>query len=112
MANRAARLIYMEPARLLEYMPHILHIHGKFNEMVGESLEESIPYEDVVPVLIEGGYNGYISSEFEGDGWVEHASELDSVEQVRRHQLMLKRLLGEVTGQEVAATPEKSEVRL
>jgi sugar phosphate isomerase/epimerase len=113
MANRAARLIYMEPQRLLEYMPHILHIHGKFNEMVGEYLEESIPYEDVIPVLIEGGYNGYISSEFEGDVWVQDASELDSIEQVRRHQVMLKRLLGEEGEQEAAsATPEKSEVLL
>ncbi len=99
MANRAARFIFADPQRLAEYMPHILHVHGKFNDMVEDPVsgyrEEAIPYEEVVPVLIEGGYNGYISSEYEGNGWLVDDTESDSVEQVRRHQVMLRHLLGE-----------------
>jgi PPOX class probable F420-dependent enzyme len=102
MANRAARFNFADPQRLLEYMPHILHVHGKFNDMVednGSYREEAIPYEEVVPVLIDGGYSGYISSEYEGNAWIEDDNEVDSVDQVRRHQTMLRRLLDGV-GQE------------
>ena len=55
----------------------------------------SVPYEEIIPVLIEAEYKGYIDSEYEGARWVEDAFEVDSTEQVRRHQTMLKRLLGE-----------------
>ena len=46
-------------------------------------------------MLQQGGYNGYICSEYEGNRWIEDAEEPDSVEQVRRQQVMLARLLGE-----------------
>jgi hypothetical protein len=76
-------------------MPYILHCHGKFWEMLPEYREYSIPYEEIVPVLIKGGYNGYIDSEYEGALWTADAGEVESIEQVRRQQVMLKRLLGE-----------------
>ena len=44
---------------------------------------------------IEGGYDGYLSSEYEGNRHIQDAFEVDSVEQVRRQQEMFKRLLGE-----------------
>jgi sugar phosphate isomerase/epimerase len=107
MSNRAARFIFADPQRLAEYMPHILHVHGKFNDMIEDPVtgyrEEAIPYDEVVPVLIEGGYNGYISSEYEGNGWLVDDSEADSVEQVRRHQVMLRRLLGEAQADETGS---------
>jgi sugar phosphate isomerase/epimerase len=87
--------VYGDPQMILEYAPYTYHIHGKFWEMLPDYTAYSIPYEDVVPVLIEGGYNGYIDSEYEGNRWIQDASEVDSTEQVRRHQVMLKRLLGE-----------------
>ena len=76
-------------------MPRIFHIHAKFYEMLPEYTEYSIPYEDIVPVLIEGGFQGYLSSEYEGNRHIQDAFEVDSVEQVRRQQEMFKRLLGE-----------------
>ena len=87
--------IYGDPHMILDYAPYISHIHGKFYDMLPEYTEYSIPYEDIVPILIEGGYSGYIDSEYEGNRWIQDAFEVDSVEQVRRHQVMLKRLLGE-----------------
>jgi sugar phosphate isomerase/epimerase len=88
-------IVYTDPRRLLEYMPHIFHIHGKFYEMVDDSHEYSIPYDEVVPVLIEGGYSGYLSSEYEGNRHIQDIYPVDSVEQVRRQQAMFKKLLGE-----------------
>jgi sugar phosphate isomerase/epimerase len=88
--------IYGDPNMILDYARHIYHIHGKFYDMLPEYTEYSIPYEDIVPILIEGGYDGYIDSEYEGNRWIQDAFEVDSTEQVRRHQAMLKQLLGEV----------------
>ena len=50
---------------------------------------------DIVPILIEGGYGGYIDSEYEGNRWIQDAFVVDSAAQVKQHQAMLKRLLGE-----------------
>jgi hypothetical protein len=82
-----------EPKRMLDYMDRIHNIHGKFYEVTEELVEPSIPYDEVVAVLKQGGYSGYICSEYEGNRWIEDAHEVDSVEQVRRQQEMLKRLI-------------------
>lgn len=84
-----------EPKRMLDYMGMIHNIHGKFYEITEDYVEASIPYDEIVAVLNQGGYDGYICSEYEGNRWIEDAEEPDSVEQVRRHQVMLARLLGE-----------------
>lgn len=92
-----------EPRRMLDYMPRIHNIHGKFYEMDADLYEPSIPYDQIVQVLEKGGYDGYICSEYEGNRWVEDAEEPNSVEQVRRHQEMLKRLIGQPTPTALAA---------
>jgi sugar phosphate isomerase/epimerase len=95
MVEDLRHIVYTDPRRLLEYMPRIFHIHGKFYEMVDDCHEYSIPYEDVIPVLIEGGYTGYLSSEYEGNRHIQDVYPVDSVEQVRRQQAMFKKLIGE-----------------
>jgi sugar phosphate isomerase/epimerase len=92
-----------EPKRMLDYMPRIHNIHGKFYEMT-ENLEEySIPYDEIVKILKKGGYDGHICSEYEGNRWIEDAETVDSVKQVARQQEMLKRLIGEPTPASLAA---------
>ena len=80
---------------MLDYMHRIHNIHGKFYQMTEDYVEPSIPYDRIVEVLTAGGYQGYICSEYEGNRWIEDVEEPDSVEQVRRQQVMLARLLGE-----------------
>lgn len=82
-----------EPSRMLAHMDRIHNIHGKFYEVTEDYVEPSIPYDEIVAVLKKGGYNGYICSEYEGNRWVEDAQDVDSVEQVRRQQVMLQRLI-------------------
>ncbi|WP_251931029.1 hypothetical protein [Leclercia sp. LTM14] len=84
-----------EPKRMLDFMPRIHNIHAKFYEMTDEIAEWSIPYDEVFRVLKQGGYQGYVCSEYEGNRWIEDAQEVDSLEQVRRQQLMFCRLLNE-----------------
>ncbi len=82
------------PDDLKDLIPYAINIHGKFYEMTEDCQEPSVDYENIIPKLIELGYSGYIVSEYEGQRWVEDIVEVDSVEQVRRQHIMLKRLLG------------------
>lgn len=95
MAESGRHQIWSDPKRLLEHMPRIFHIHAKFYEMLDDCTEYSIPYEKIVPILIAGGYDGYLSSEYEGNRHIQDVHEVDSVEQVRRQHVMFRRLLGE-----------------
>jgi len=82
-----------DPNWLRKYIPHMLHIHAKFYEMTEECVEPSIPYDEIVPILAEEGYTGYLSSEYEGQRHIQDAFEVDSVEQVRRQHRMFERIL-------------------
>ncbi len=95
LARQATHYIWIEPKSLLEHMPLMGHIQAKFYEMTEDEVEYSIPYDEIVPVLIEGGFDGYLSSEYEGNRHVQDAHPVDSVEQVRRQHAMFARLLGE-----------------
>jgi Xylose isomerase-like TIM barrel len=94
-AFMGTHMIYADPKKMLPYLKYTAHIHGKFYEMIDDTHEYSIPYEEIIPLLIEGGYTGYIDAEYEGNRWIQDAQTVDSVEQVRRYQKMLKTLLGE-----------------
>jgi sugar phosphate isomerase/epimerase len=61
--------------------------------MTDQGYEYSIPYDKIIPVLIEGGYSGYLSSEYEGNRHIQDAFDVDSVEQVRRQHAMFQHLL-------------------
>lgn len=82
-----------EPKRMLDHMSRIHNIHGKFYEMTADFVEPSIRYDRIIGVLKQGGYTGHICSEYEGNRWIEDVDTVDSVEQVRRQQEMLKRLI-------------------
>jgi sugar phosphate isomerase/epimerase len=96
LANMVGHFVYSDPRRLLDFMPWIHHVHGKFYDMTVDCVEPSIPYDKVIPVLAEGAYDGYISAEYEGQRHIQDVFEVDSVEIVRRYQEMLKREIAKV----------------
>ena len=60
------------PARVddwLEIMPWIRHVHGKFFGIDERGEEPSVPVRDLIGLLVEQGYSGAISSEYEGWHW-------------------------------------------
>jgi sugar phosphate isomerase/epimerase len=100
LARQATHYIWSEPKAMLEHMPLIGHIQAKFYEMTDDGVEYSIPYDEIVPVLVEGGFDGHLSSEYEGNRHIQDAFAVDSVEQVRRQHAMFARLLGETPGED------------
>ncbi len=95
--------IFEKPRDLLKIKDYIFHIHAKFYEMLPDYTEYSIAYDEVVPVLIEAGFDGHLSSEYEGNRHIQDAFPVDSTEQVRRQHAMFKQLIGEVPATETAA---------
>ena len=53
----------------LEIMPWIRHVHGKFFGIDETGEEPSVPVRDLIALLVENGYSGAISSEYEGWHW-------------------------------------------
>lgn len=78
-----------------EYMPYIKHIHGKIYEITEDGVEYSIPYKEIVDYLVKAGYEGYISTEYEGNRLTLPGHPIVEVEQVLGHQKMLKEYIGE-----------------
>jgi sugar phosphate isomerase/epimerase len=66
------RLNYDDPRWLIEYMPYIKHLHAKFYNMVdngkGMFHDPAIDLEGAMQALKDGGYQYWISSEYEGAG--------------------------------------------
>jgi Xylose isomerase-like TIM barrel len=80
-----------KPEDWLEVMPQVVHVHGKFYSMENGE-EPSIDYPTLMKVFKHGGYNGYISSEWEGHLFTDEISGFDIVKQ---HQEFCIRLLAE-----------------
>ena len=87
-----------------DIVPYIVSIHGKFYEMTEipgrtEEYEDvAIDYKNPIYWLKQGGYEGYINSEYEGqrhqqDQGIEKMA--NEVEEVRRHHEMLARYITE-----------------
>jgi len=74
------------PADLREVMPYVVHVHAKFWDMTDQLDDPHIPYDTVVQELVAGGYEGSLSSEYEGPRDLYLASDL-----LRRQQAMLRR---------------------
>lgn len=87
---------YDNPEFLKKYMKYILHVHGKCWQMLENCTEASIDDETVIRMLKEGGYDGFIATEYEGQRYFHDVGceqNADEIEEVRRHQEMLRRML-------------------
>lgn len=78
-----------DPRSWLEIMPQVVHVHGKFYDFDAAGNESSIDYATLVGVLVEGGYQGYMSSEWEGHMY----SQADAFEMVSRHHALCRKVL-------------------
>ena len=95
-AKRLLRATYDDPDFIREIIPYIHAIHGKFYEMNDEGEEPAIDYENPLRVLKEEGWNGFISSEYEGQrDYFDIGCDItmDCIDQVKRHQDMIRRIL-------------------
>ena len=87
-----------EPYEILdEYMPSIFHFHFKMFEMT-EDGEYSIDFKGILEYLHSKGYDGYVSTEYEGNRWTMPGMPTVEKEQVVAHQKYIRKCLEEIQG--------------
>ena len=87
-----------EPFTVLdEYMPYIFHVHMKLFEMT-EDGEYSMDYKGLLEYLHEKEYDGYVSTEYEGNRWTLPGLPTTEKEQVIAHQKYIRACLNEIQG--------------
>ena len=74
---------HSEPERLRAILPHVIHFHAKFFD-IEDGDDPNVRFDEVVKVLVEERYSGWISSEYEG-------APADTFDLVRRQQAMMRR---------------------
>ena len=88
-----------EPYSILdEYMPYIKHFHFKLFEMTESGEEYSIDYKGILQYLHDKGYDGYVSTEYEGNRWVLPGNPMVEKEQVIAHQKLIRQAIKEIEG--------------
>jgi sugar phosphate isomerase/epimerase len=86
-----------------EIIPQTVHLHGKFYGFDENGDEPSIDYAAILKVFYEGGYEGYISSEYEGTAFTD---EFTGFEMVQKHHALCKKILKSFTEKEYVHVDE------
>lgn len=91
-----------KPEEIVEFLPYSWSCHTKFITMDESFNEPHIPYKEVIDLMLENGWSGHLLSEYEGP--IRFTAEkgpeffaqamVEIPDQVRRHQIMMKNLLG------------------
>jgi sugar phosphate isomerase/epimerase len=84
-----------KPEDMIPLLPYTHACHAKFSYMTDELKERDHPYEEIIKVLLDHKWEGYLLSEYEDyESGNRNVPDFAS-DQVRRQHVMLKRLLGE-----------------
>lgn len=83
-----------KPEVVTKMCDKIGYVHAKFHYCDENYVVDNIDYPVYIKALQEGGYKGFINSEFEGNRMLNDMGEVDEVEFVRRQQVLLKNCLG------------------
>lgn len=78
---------FSEPSALAAIKDQLVHFHGKFYNIV-DGEEPDLRYEEVVRTLLDIGYPGWMSTEYEG-------GPTDTLAIVQAHQAMVKRYIAQ-----------------
>jgi hypothetical protein len=82
---------YSKPEDIIPLLPYVHCCHAKFQVMNDQCESVTVPYPEIIKILVDHNWNNYILSEYEGpDRTIDTA-----ISQVRKQHVMLKRLLGE-----------------
>ena len=78
------------PEEWLDIMPQIFHVHAKFYDIDQAGNEPAMDIPRIVRQFVKGGYQGYLSSEWEGHAFAD-LGESDPIDLVKKqHALMRK----------------------
>jgi hypothetical protein len=81
---------HSDPSTLRSILPHIIHVHGKFFGLDDDGTPSAVRLPEIISILQEGAYKGYISCEYEGHHWYR---ERDALAQIRGVQTYIRSLM-------------------
>lgn len=84
---------WSNPEELIPLLPYIYCCHAKFNHMSDDFEETTIPYKEIVNILVDHQWDGYLLSEYEGADKYDPGYEVGQT--LRKQHIMLKRYLGD-----------------
>lgn len=82
------------PEEWLDIMPQIFHVHAKFYDIDANGDEPAMDIPRIVRQFVAGGYQGYLSSEWEGHAFSD-LGESDPIELVTRQHALMRRAIEE-----------------
>ena len=86
---------WSEPQDIIDNIDYIFHTHAKFYNVSEDLVETAVALPEVIEAYKKAGYTGFLSSEYEGGEHLRADMEVDSIEQVRRHQAAMAKCIGE-----------------
>ena len=86
---------WSEPQDIIDNIDYIFHTHAKFYNVHEDLQETAVALPEVIEAYKKAGYTGFLSSEYEGGEHLRADLEVDSIEQVRRHQAAMAKCIGE-----------------
>jgi hypothetical protein len=92
------------PEEWLDIMPQIFHVHAKFYDIGPDGEEPAMDIPRIVRQFVEGGYQGYLSSEWEGHAFSD-LGEADPIDLVKKQHALMRRAI-----EETVASREGSDV--
>jgi hypothetical protein len=88
------------PEEWLDIMPQIFHVHAKFYEIDENGDEPAMDIPRIVRQFVEGGYRGYLSSEWEGHAFAD-LGESDPIDLVQKQHALMRRAIEEAVSTRV-----------
>lgn len=91
--NSSYTYSWSDPQDLIDNIDHIIHTHAKCYNTHEDYVETATAIPQVVEAYKKAGYDGYLSTEYEGGESLRDNEIPDDIEQVRRHQEALRRAI-------------------
>ncbi|GAA0248421.1 sugar phosphate isomerase/epimerase family protein [Cryptosporangium japonicum] len=85
---------HVDPREWSDIMPQIVHVHAKFYDIDENGDEPALDYPAIVREFVAGGYDGWMSSEWEGHAFLD-LDEADPVDLVRKQHDLIRRSIAE-----------------
>jgi len=82
---------FSKPEEIIPFLPYTHCCHAKFNEINQNCEDLTIPYPEIIKIMVDHDWNNYILSEYEGSD----KNNGGAWSAVRRQHVLLKRLLGD-----------------
>ena len=82
------------PEEWLDIMPQIFHVHAKFYDIDAAGDEPAMDIRRIVKQFVQGGYRGYLSSEWEGHAFSD-LGESDPIDLVKKQHALMRSAIEE-----------------